>query len=54
MISTEKLTLLFGGVSAEQVARVFAVTFVSSLAAGSLGSTVALWRAPDRSMSAAG
>ncbi len=36
--------VLFGGVSFAQVARVFAVTLVASLAAGSLGSTMALWR----------
>jgi ABC-type Na+ efflux pump permease subunit len=35
---------LFGGVSAAQVARVFAVTLATVLAAGSLGSTVALAR----------
>lgn len=35
---------LFGGVSFEQVARVFAVTLTAVLAAGSLGSTLALWR----------
>lgn len=34
----------FGGVSFEQVGRVFAVTFVAALAAGSLGSTFAMWR----------
>lgn len=38
------LTTLFGGVSFTQVARVFAVTVVSALAAGSLGSTLAFWR----------
>lgn len=38
------LTMLFGGVAGEQVARVFIVTLISALAAGSLGSTVALWR----------
>jgi len=37
------LTLL-GGVSPAQIARVFAVTLVSVLACGSLGSTLALWR----------
>lgn len=36
--------LLLGGVSVSQVALVFAVTAISALAAGSLGSTVALWR----------
>jgi ABC-type transport system involved in multi-copper enzyme maturation permease subunit len=35
---------LFGGISWEQVARVFAVTVASVLACGSLGSTIALWR----------
>ena len=38
------LTVLFGGVSFDQVARVFAVTLCTILAAGSLGSTIALWR----------
>jgi ABC-type Na+ efflux pump permease subunit len=38
------LLTLFGGVSASQVARVFAVTLATILAAGSLGSTVALAR----------
>ncbi|OHB82742.1 MAG: hypothetical protein A2V98_16220 [Planctomycetes bacterium RBG_16_64_12] len=38
------LTALFGGVSFEQIARVFAVTFASIIVCGSLGSTVALWR----------
>jgi ABC-type transport system involved in multi-copper enzyme maturation permease subunit len=38
------LTVLFGGVSGGQVLRVFAVTLVSALAAGSLGSLLALWR----------
>jgi ABC-type Na+ efflux pump permease subunit len=38
------LVLLFGGVSFSQVARVFAVTLVAVMAAGSLGSTIALWR----------
>lgn len=38
------LLTLLGGVSFEQVARATAVTTVASLAAGSLGSTVALWR----------
>jgi hypothetical protein len=35
---------LFGGVSFAQVVRVFAVTLMTVLAAGSLGSTIALWR----------
>jgi ABC-type Na+ efflux pump permease subunit len=35
---------LFGGVSFVQVVRVFAVTLMTVLAAGSLGSTIALWR----------
>lgn len=38
------LTTLFGGVAIEQVLWVAAVTTVSGLAAGSLGSTIALWR----------
>ena len=38
------LIVLFGGVSFEQILRVFAVTLVTALAAGSLGSTIALWR----------
>ncbi len=38
------LSALFGGVSFEQIARVFAVTLVTAIAAGSLGSTLALWR----------
>ncbi len=38
------LATLFGGVSFEQIARVFAVTLVSVIACGSLGSTLALWR----------
>jgi len=38
------LSTLFGGVSFEQVGRVFAVTLASALAAGSLASTIALWR----------
>ena len=35
---------LFGGVSFGQIGRVFLVTLMASLAAGSLGSTLALWR----------
>jgi len=35
---------LFGGVSFQQIGRVFAVTLASALACGSLGSTIALWR----------
>jgi len=35
---------LLGGVSLEQIGRVFAVTAAAALAAGSLGSTLALWR----------
>ncbi len=38
------LSALFGGVSFEQIARVFAVTLATALAAASLGSTMALWR----------
>jgi ABC-type transport system involved in multi-copper enzyme maturation permease subunit len=36
--------VLFGGVSFAQVARVFVVTLATGLVAGSLGSTIALWR----------
>lgn len=35
---------LLGGVSLQQILRIVAVTFVSALVAGSLGSTIALWR----------
>jgi ABC-type transport system involved in multi-copper enzyme maturation permease subunit len=38
------LITLFGGVSFGQVARVVGVTVASALVAGSLGSTIALWR----------
>jgi hypothetical protein len=38
------LTALFGGVSFEQIARVFAVSLATVLVAGSLGSTIALAR----------
>lgn len=38
------LLSLLGGVSFEQIGRVFAVTLASACAAGSLGSTLALWR----------
>jgi hypothetical protein len=38
------LSALLGGVAFEQIARVFAVTISAALAAGSLGSTFALWR----------
>lgn len=38
------LLMLLGGISAWQVARFMLVTVMSALAAGSLGSTVALWR----------
>ncbi len=38
------LCALFGGVAFNQIGRVFAVTFASVLACGSLGSTLALWR----------
>ncbi|MFO0898216.1 MAG: hypothetical protein U0836_12400 [Pirellulales bacterium] len=37
-------TVLFGGVSFGQVARATAVTLATAIAAGSIGSTVALWR----------
>lgn len=38
------LIALFGGISVGQIARVFAVTLATVLAAGSLGGLVALWR----------
>jgi hypothetical protein len=38
------LTMLFGGVGVEQILAVFAVTVLCAIAAGSLGSTIALWR----------
>ena len=38
------LLVLLGGVSHAQVARVCGVTLIAALAAGSLGSTIALWR----------
>lgn len=38
------LVILLGGVSLSQIVRVTAVTLASALAAGSLGSTLALWR----------
>jgi hypothetical protein len=38
------LITLFGGVSNLQVVRIFGVTLATCLAAGSLGSTLALWR----------
>ncbi len=38
------LTALFGGVSFGQIGRVFAVTLATAVAAGSLGSILALWR----------
>ncbi len=38
------LIALFGGVSFPQIARAFGVTLTTALAAGSLGSTLALWR----------
>ncbi len=38
------LTTLFGGVGYEQIVAVFAVCLLSAIAAGSLGSTIALWR----------
>ena len=38
------LAVLFGGISFTQVGRVFTVTLVAAFAAGSLGSTLALWR----------
>lgn len=38
------LACLFGGIAWEQVLRSFAVTLATTLVAGSLGSTLALWR----------
>ncbi len=38
------LSALLGGVSFAQIARVFAVTLATAVAAGSIGSLVALWR----------
>ncbi len=38
------LAMLFGGISVHQVVRVTLVTLVTALAAGTLGSTMALWR----------
>ncbi len=38
------LCALFGGVAFAQIARVFAVTVATAIAAGSIGSLVALWR----------
>ncbi len=38
------LAVLFGGISFSQVARVFAVTMTTALAAGSLGAVLAFWR----------
>lgn len=38
------LATWFGGVSFEQVARIFVVTFITVIACGSLGSVIALWR----------
>ncbi len=38
------LAVFFGGISFGQVWRVFAVTLATALVAGSLGSTIALWR----------
>jgi ABC-type transport system involved in multi-copper enzyme maturation permease subunit len=38
------LSALFGGVSFQQIGLAFAVTLATSLAAGSLGSLIALWR----------
>ncbi|NQT12582.1 MAG: ABC transporter permease subunit, partial [Planctomycetes bacterium] len=38
------LSALFGGVSFQQIARVFAVTLATIVVCGSLGSTLALWR----------
>jgi ABC-type transport system involved in multi-copper enzyme maturation permease subunit len=38
------IALLLGGVSASQIFRVMLITLLSALAAGSLGSVIALWR----------
>jgi ABC-type transport system involved in multi-copper enzyme maturation permease subunit len=38
------LTALLGGMGFDQIGRVFAVTLMSALVCGSLGSTLALWR----------
>ena len=38
------LSVLFGGVSFEQIARVFGVTLTTAVVAGSIGSLLALWR----------
>ena len=38
------IVALLGGVSSQQIARVELVTLLSAVAAGSLGSTIALWR----------
>ena len=38
------LLAMFGGVSHAQIARIFGVTLAAAFAAGSLGSTIALWR----------
>ena len=37
-------TALFGGVSFGQIGRVFVVTLLAAIVAGSIGSTIALWR----------
>ena len=38
------MIMLFGGISWPQIARVYAVTAATAFVAGSLGSTIALWR----------
>ncbi|MHB1038219.1 MAG: ABC transporter permease [Pirellulales bacterium] len=38
------ISVLFGGISFGQIARVFSVTLAAAVVAGSLGSTLALWR----------
>lgn len=38
------VAMLFGGISVDQIGRVFAVTLAGAIVAGSLGSTLALWR----------
>jgi ABC-type transport system involved in multi-copper enzyme maturation permease subunit len=38
------LCLLLGGISVSQIGRVFVISLATTIAAGSLGSTIALWR----------
>jgi hypothetical protein len=42
------LSVLFGGVSFEQIARAFGVTLATAVVAGSIGSLLALWREKTR------